>query len=87
MHTIIRDFRWCNIDSSQANAANVGLGFIMTLGMDQAVRLYDISGTRALNIMTLMHDHLVGSLALSPDNSMLAVGGQGSEISVWSLRD
>ena len=37
--------------------------------------------------MTLMHDHLISSLALSPDNSMLAVGGQGSEISVWSLRD
>lgn len=37
--------------------------------------------------MTLMHDHLIGSLALSPDNTMLAVGGQSSEISIWSLRD
>lgn len=29
----------------------------------------------------------MSSLALSPDNSLLAVGGQNSEVSVWSLRD
>lgn len=37
--------------------------------------------------MQLKHDHFVSSLALSPDNSMLAVGGLNSEVSIWSLRD
>lgn len=42
----LRAFSWSNIDPSQANAANVGLGFIVTLTMDQVARLYDISGTQ-----------------------------------------
>jgi WD40 repeat protein len=37
--------------------------------------------------MTLRHDVHVGSLSLSPDNSLLAVGGQNSDIYIWSLKD
>ena len=37
--------------------------------------------------MTLRHQVHIGSLSLSPDNSLLAVGGQNSDIYVWSLKD
>jgi WD40 repeat protein len=37
--------------------------------------------------MTLKHDTHVGSLSLSPDNSLLAVGGQNQDIYIWSLKD
>ena len=83
----MRDFRWSNLDMTQANANNVGLGFILTLSVDQTVRAYDISGDKVRCIMSLRHDHDISSLALSPDNSLLAVGGQSSEISIWSVRD
>ena len=32
--SVIRDFRWSNLDLSQANASNVGLGFLVTVSMD-----------------------------------------------------
>jgi WD40 repeat protein len=43
--------------------------------MDQAIRLYDIARNKAECLMTLRHDVHIGSLSLSPDNSLLAVGG------------
>ena len=67
--------------------ANSGVGFIVTLGMDQNVKLYDIASNRAEHLITLYHDNHVSRLSLSPDNSLLAVGGQNSEIYVWSLKD
>ena len=59
----------------------------MTLSMDLAIRLYDIARNKAECLMTLRHDSPVGSLSLSPDNSLLAVGGQNSDIYIWSLKD
>lgn len=55
--------------------------------MDQTVRAYDISSDKVRCMMSLRHDHYISSLALSPDNSLLAVGGQSSEITIWSVRD
>ena len=55
--------------------------------MDQNVKLYDIASNRAEHLITLYHDNHVSRLSLSPDNSLLAVGGQNSEIYVWSLKD
>jgi len=37
--------------------------------------------------MTLKHEAHIGSLALSPDNQLLAVGGQNKDIFIWSLKD
>jgi len=37
--------------------------------------------------MTLHHQTHIGSLSLSPDNSLLAVGGQNQDIYIWSLKD
>jgi len=59
----------------------------VTLGMDQNVKLYDIASNRAEHLLTLYHDNHISHLSLSPDNSLLAVGGQNSEIYVWSLKD
>jgi len=85
----IRDFKWSNVDPNQAGnaTANSGVGFIVTLGMDQNVKLYDIASNRAEHLITLYHDNHVSRLSLSPDNSLLAVGGQNSEIYIWSLKD
>lgn len=55
--------------------------------MDQNVKLYDIASNQAVHLITLYHDNHVGRLSLSPDNSLLSVGGQNSEIYVWSLKD
>lgn len=55
--------------------------------MDQSIRLYDIARNKAECLMTLTHDVHIGSLSLSPDNSMLAVGGQNQDIYIWSLKD
>lgn len=63
------------------------MGFIVTLGMDQNVKLYDIASNKAEHLLTLYHDNHISHLSLSPDNSLLAVGGQNSEIYVWSLKD
>lgn len=85
----IRDFKWSNVDVNQQNNSSVssGVGFIVTLGMDQNVKLYDIASNRAEHLLTLYHDNHISHLSLSPDNSLLAVGGQNSEIYVWSLKD
>jgi WD40 repeat protein len=88
--TAIRDFKWSNVDVNQQNNSssnNSGVGFIVTLGMDQNVKLYDIASNRAEHLLTLYHDNHISHLSLSPDNSLLAVGGQNSEIYVWSLKD
>lgn len=73
----IRDFRWSNVDPNQASnsTANTGVGFIVTLSMDQNVKLYDIASNQAVHLITLYHDNHVGRLSLSPDNSLLTVGG------------
>lgn len=55
--------------------------------MDQAVRLYDIARNKAECLMTLRHPCHIGSLSLSPDNSLLAVGGQNQDLYIWSLKD
>lgn len=72
---------------SAANANQGGVGFIVTLSMDQNIRLYDIARNKAECLMTLKHQCHIGSLSLSPDNSLLAVGGQNQDIYVWSLKD
>ena len=62
-----------------------GVGFIITMGVDQTIKLFDISKNKAECLFTLRHESHINTLALSPDNSLLAVGGQNSEIYVWSL--
>lgn len=37
--------------------------------------------------MTLKHPNHMYSLALSPDNQLLAVGGQNSDIYIWTIKD
>lgn len=37
--------------------------------------------------MTLKHQNHMYSLALSPDNQLLAVGGQNSDIYIWTIKD
>ena len=71
----IRDFKWSNIDASSMNITSGGVGFIVTLSMDQTVKLYDIARNKAECLITLKHDHPIISLSLSPDNQLLAVGG------------
>lgn len=83
----VRDFKWSNIDLNSTSQTQGGVGFIVTLSMDQAIRLYDIARNKAECLMTLRHDVHLGSLSLSPDNSLLAVGGQNSDIYIWSLKD
>ena len=38
-------------------------------------------------MFTLRHECQIISLGLSPDNQLLAVGGQNSEIFIWSIKD
>jgi len=57
------------------------------LSNDSSVRVYDISRNKADCLVTLRHDVYVGSLSLSPDNSILAVGGQNKDIFIWSLKE
>ena len=84
----IRDFKWSNIDPKAASSYNQGgVGFIVTLSMDQSIKLYDIARNKAECLMTLKHPQHIGSLSLSPDNSLLAVGGQNQDIYIWSLKD
>ena len=51
------------------------------------MRLYDIARNKAECLMTLKHPSHIGSLSLSPDNSLLAVGGQNQDMYIWSLKD
>jgi len=83
----IRDFRWSNIDPTTTNPNSQGVGFIVTLSVDQSIKVFDIARNKAECLMTLRHENHIGSLALSPDNSLLAVGGQNSDIYIWSLKD
>jgi WD40 repeat protein len=83
----VKDFKWSNIDPTVTSSNQGGYGFIVTLSSDMAVRLYDIARTKAECLMTLRHQSPIGSLSLSHDNSFLAVGGQTSEIFIWSLKD
>ena len=71
----IRDFKWSNVDTSSINPNSAGTGIIVTLSMDQSIKIYDISRKQATCLQTLKHTTDVGSLSLSPDNSLLAVGG------------
>lgn len=71
----IRDFKWSNVDASQGGPSNSGAGFIVSLSMDQTVKVYDISTKKGTCLMTLPHNSPIFSLALSPDNQLLAVGG------------
>jgi len=85
----IRDFKWSNYDAS--STSQTGLGFIVTLSMDMTVKLFNIGKTNQRNtaecLFTLKHENLLISMALSPDNSLLAVGGENSDIYVWSLKE
>ena len=83
----IRDFKWSNVDPSSINPNSAGTGIIVTLSMDQSIKIYDISRKQASCLHTLKHTTDIGSLSLSPDNSLLAVGGQNSDIYIWSLKD
>lgn len=83
----VRDFKWSNIDMNSSNANQAGVGFIVTLSMDQTIRLYDIARNKAECLMTLRHQTHICSLSLSPDNQLLAVGGQNQDIYIWSLKD
>ena len=83
----IRDFKWSNVDPNSINPNSAGTGIIVTLSMDQSIKIYDISRKQASCLHTLKHTTHIGSLSLSPDNSLLAVGGQNSDIYIWSLKD
>lgn len=83
----IRDFKWSNIDQNQTNLNAPGVGFIVTLSMDRNVKVYDIAKNKPQCLMTLKHEQPIISLSLSPDNQLLAVGGQNSDIYIWSLKD
>jgi len=71
----VKDFKWSNIDPNVSNQNQGGVGFIVTLSSDLAIRLYDIARNKAECLMTLRHHAHIGSLSLSSDNSLLAVGG------------
>ena len=72
----VRDFKWSNVDpSGSANLIAPGVGFIVSLSMDQTVKVYDIGSKKGNCLMTLRHEYPITSLALSPDNHYLAVGG------------
>ena len=73
----LRDFKWSNVDTleSPGSPSNNGFGFVITLSVDQQVRVFNIARNFAECLITLNHDHQVICLALSPDNSLLAVGG------------
>ena len=43
----IRDFKWSNSDPSSINPSQGGTGFIVTLSMDQSIKIYDISRNKA----------------------------------------
>jgi len=49
--------------------------------------VFNISKSSAECVVTFRHDSQITSLALSPDNQILAVGGQNSDIYIWSLKD
>ena len=83
----IRDFKWSNVDQTSINPNSAGTGIIVTLSMDQSIKIYDISRKQATCLHTLKHTTHIGSLSLSPDHSLLAVGGQNSDIYIWSLKD
>jgi WD40 repeat protein len=81
------DFKWSNFDQSQGHASQSGIGFIISLSKDQTVKIFNIAKTEAECVFTLHHDCQISSLGLSPDNQLLAVGGQNSEIFIWSIKD
>jgi WD40 repeat protein len=83
----IRDFKWSNNDTTNMNINTGGVGFIVTLSMDQTIKLYDIARNKAECLITLKHENPIISLSLSPDNQLLAVGGENSDIYIWSLKD
>lgn len=54
--------------------------------MDQSIKLFDITRNKVECLITLKHESHIDCLSLSPDNSLLAVGGQNSDIYIWSLK-
>ena len=56
------------MDSNNSNINSGGVGFIVTLSMDQTIKLYDIARNKAECLITLKHDSPIISLSLSPDN-------------------
>jgi len=63
------------------------VGFLVTLSRDCHVRVFNIASQQAECVLSLKHDNHQFCLAVSPDNQLLAVGGQNSDICVWSLKD
>jgi WD40 repeat protein len=43
----IRDFKWSHIDASSTNPNQGGVGFLITLSMDQTIKIYDINSQSA----------------------------------------
>lgn len=80
----ITDFKWSHQD---AGISGGGIGFIISISKDQTVKVFSILKTSAECLVTFKHDSQITSLGLSPDNQVLAVGGQNSDIYVWSLKD
>lgn len=83
------EFQWSHIDSSSvtSNLSQSGVGFIVTLSVDCTVRVFNIASQNAECILSLKHENQLLSMALSPDNQLLAVGGHNSDICVWSLKE
>ena len=73
----VQEFLWSNIDSQSitSNLNQSGVGFIVTLSLDCTVRMFNIAAQNAECILSLKHDNHLLSMALSPDNQLLAVGG------------
>ena len=64
-----------------------GLGFILVASIDSRLRVFDLTSSQAVCVMSINLNHSPSSIALSPDNQLLAVGGISSQISIWCLQN
>lgn len=83
------EFQWSHVDSSSlsSNLSQSGVGFIVTLSIDCTVRVFNIAAQNSECVLSLKHENQLLSMALSPDNQLLAVGGHNADICLWSLKD
>jgi len=55
----LRDFKWSNVDTQESpgSSSSNGFGFVITLSVDQSVRVFNIARNFAECLITLNHDH------------------------------